>query len=93
MGRAPPNPANEGNKVTADLAAKSPEALQLSNPANEVTADSQQESAQSEKSLAAPFRDFIEEQLTRGRNAVLMEEPTPVIGLFAKCAREGGPPR
>src|SRR5262249_35442220 len=35
--------------------------------ANEVTADSKL--TQSEKSFAAPFRDFIEEQLARGRNA------------------------
>jgi len=63
-GRAPPNPANE---VTADLKANPSEALQLSNPANEVTADSQQKVAQSE-SFAAPYRDFIEEQLARGRN-------------------------
>lgn len=66
-GRAPPKPAKE---VTAELEAKSSEALQLSNPANEVTADSPEELAQSEKSLAAPFREFIEEQLARGRNAV-----------------------
>src|SRR5712664_1752358 len=39
------------------------------NPANEVTAESRQELAQSEKSFSAPFRDFIEEQLARGRNA------------------------
>ncbi len=65
-GRAPPNPANE---VTADLKANSSEVLQLSNPANEVTADSRQELAKLEKSFAAPYRDFIEEQLARGRNA------------------------
>jgi hypothetical protein len=64
-GRAPPNPANE---VTADLEGNPPEARQLSNPANEVTADST-ELTESEKSFAAPFRDFIEEQLARGRNA------------------------
>jgi hypothetical protein len=34
-----------------------------------VTADSQAERAQSEKSLAAPFREFIEKQLGGGRNA------------------------
>src|SRR6266851_5591656 len=64
-GRAPPNPANE---VTADLGANSAEALQLSNPANEVTADSG-ELAHSDKSFASPFRELIEDQLARGRNA------------------------
>ncbi len=64
-GRAPPNPANE---VTADLGVNSAEALQLSNPANEVTADSQ-ELAHSDKSFASPFRELIEDQLARGRNA------------------------
>ncbi len=64
-GRARPNPANE---VTADLGANSAEALQLSNPANEVTADSR-ELAHSDKSFASPFRDLIEDQLARGRNA------------------------
>src|SRR6266852_6586361 len=64
-GRAPPNPANE---VTADLRANSVEALRLSNPANEVTADSR-ELAHSDKSFASPFRDLIEDQLARGRNA------------------------
>ncbi len=64
-GRAPPNPANE---VTADPGANSAEALQLSNPANEVTADSP-ELAHSDKSFASPFRELIEDQLARGRNA------------------------
>jgi hypothetical protein len=39
------------------------------NPANEVTADSQQELAKLENRFAAPYRDFIEEQLAGGWNA------------------------
>jgi hypothetical protein len=45
------------------------------NPAKEVTADSEEELAQSEKSLAAPFREFIEEQLGRGLNAFGIYQP------------------
>jgi len=77
-GRAPPNPANE---VTADLEANSPEARELSNPANEVTAESQPELAESEKSFSAPFRDFIEEQLARGRNA---------FGIYQQLVEQSG---